>query len=301
MTDLVVARSREELRAALDPLHDAGTVALVPTMGALHAGHRSLMARARSLADAVVVSIFVNPLQFGPGDDLSRYPRTMHDDLVACAAEGVAVVFAPGVDVMYPMGHPSVTVDAGPLGDVLEGAIRPGHYDGVLTVVAKLFGIVRPDVAVFGEKDAQQLALVRRMVADLDLPVRIEAAPTVRTPDGLALSSRNTYLDSDGARHALALSRALAAAEESAQSGSLATVAAARAVLDAEPDLAVDYCVLVDPATFEPLGPGRDLSATGLARILVAARVGGTRLIDTAIVSLPDVRPAVRLAEGERT
>ena len=290
MTDVVLAVTRDELRAALEALGDGAPVALVPTMGALHAGHRSLIARARSLGCVVVVSIFVNPLQFGPGEDLSRYPRMLDADLAACAADGVAVVFAPAVDVVYPHGRPSVTVNPGPLGDLLEGAVRPGHYDGVLTVVAKLFGLVRPSVAVFGDKDAQQLALIRQMVSDLELAVRIEAAPTVRTPDGLALSSRNAFLDNDATQQALALSRALAAAAAVGPEGTVAELLrAARKVLDHEPGLTLDYCVLVDPDTFRPL-TDPDRTASGSARLLVAGRVGGTRLIDNGLVTLTAAR-----------
>ena len=189
----VIARTRGELARALAQLRAKGSVALVPTMGALHDGHRALIRTGHTLADAVVVSIFVNPLQFGPQEDLASYPRTLPTDLAACREEGVALIFAPSGDVVYPR-LPLVTVSAGPLGAVLEGASRPGHFDGVLTVVAKLFSLVQPDVAVFGEKDAQQLVLVRRMVSDLDLPVHVVGVPIVREPDGLALSSRNSYL-----------------------------------------------------------------------------------------------------------
>jgi pantoate--beta-alanine ligase len=278
----VVARTRAELSAALAPVRRRGRIALVPTMGALHEGHRSLVVRARGLADTVVVSIFVNPLQFGPGDDLARYPRTLDDDLAMCEQEGVAVVFTPAADVVYPDGEPLVRVDAGPLGSVLEGAVRPGHFDGVLTVVLKLFGLVRPDVAVFGEKDAQQLALLRLMVRDLDVPVRVEAAPTVREPDGLALSSRNRYLSPEQRRSALALSRALRDGAAAAGHGPAAVLAAAMAVLAAEPGADVDYVELVDPASFQPV-PAR---ARGPALLVVAARIGSTRLIDNTGVLL---------------
>ncbi len=188
-----LARTRAELVELADG-RGVGTVALVPTMGALHRGHSALMDQARTRADRLVVSIFVNPLQFGPGEDLDRYPRTFEDDLLLCAEHGVDVVFAPSVDDVYPGGEPQVSVDPGPLGGVLEGAVRPGHFRGVLTVVMKLFGLVRPDIAVFGDKDYQQLVLIRRMVADLCLPVEVVGAETVREDDGLALSSRNRYL-----------------------------------------------------------------------------------------------------------
>ena len=291
----VVAETRAELATALATLRAAGasrasgasggpvasvaSVALVPTMGALHEGHRALVARASLLADAVVVSVFLNPMQFAPGEDLGRYPRTFTSDLALCEAEGVAVVFAPDADEVYP-SEPMVRVAAGGLGAVLEGASRPGHFDGVLTVVAKLFGLVQPEVAVFGEKDAQQLALVRRMVNDLDIPVSIEAVPIVRTPEGLALSSRNKYLDEAAAEAALALSGAMTAAVSAAVGGATvdAVLGAAHQVLAAEPGIEVDYCVLVDPVSFDQLGP----ASTGRGLLLVAAKVGTTRLIDNA-------------------
>ncbi|RFU39322.1 pantoate--beta-alanine ligase, partial [Actinomadura logoneensis] len=215
----VIAKTREELAAVRSGVR--GTLALVPTMGALHEGHRSLMRRARSAAGpsgTVAVSVFVNPLQFGPGEDLDRYPRTFAADVEACAAEGVDIVFAPTPEVMYPR-EPMVTVEPGAMGRIVEGETRPGHFAGMLTVVMKLLNLTRPDVAVFGEKDAQQLAMIRRMVADLDLPVEIVGAPTVREPDGLALSSRNRYLAADERETALALSRALRAGADAAGGG----------------------------------------------------------------------------------
>ncbi|PRX02820.1 UNVERIFIED_ORG: pantothenate synthetase [Actinomadura viridilutea] len=273
----VIAKTRDELAAVRGGV--TGRLALVPTMGALHEGHRSLIRRARELADTVAVSIFVNPLQFGPNEDFDRYPRTFAADVEACAAEGVDIVFAPTREVMYP-SEPLVRVDSGPMGRVVEGAARPGHFDGVLTVVLKLFNLVRPDVAVFGEKDAQQLALIRRMAADLDVPVEIVAAPTVREFDGLALSSRNRYLSPAERRTALALSQALQAGADAAAGGPSAVVRAARAVLDkaaaADPPLALDYLVLVDPATFTEI----DDAHTGPAVLAVAGRVGTTHLID---------------------
>jgi len=261
-----VVHSRAELAAARAGL--SGRVALVPTMGALHEGHRALVRRARELADQVVVSIFVNPLQFGEGADLARYPRTLPADLAAVVDEGGDLVWAPTVDDVYPDGAPQVTVDPGPVGGVLEGAARPGHFAGVLTVVAKLFGAVRPEVAVFGAKDAQQLALVRRMVRDLDLGVQVEAVPTVRDLDGLALSSRNRFLSASEREAAVALPRALA-------TGSLA---AARQLLAAEPRLLVDYIEQVDDSSFLP-----STGADGL--LVVAAHAGATRLIDNAPVA----------------
>ncbi|GLZ06355.1 pantothenate synthetase 1 [Actinomadura sp. NBRC 104412] len=273
----VVVRTRAELAAARSEVK--GTLALVPTMGALHEGHRSLMRHARENGDTVVVSIFVNPLQFGPDEDFDRYPRTFDDDLAVCTAEGVDLVFAPSREVMYPQ-EPQVTIRSGPMGEVVEGAARPGHFDGMLTVVMKLFQLVRPDVAFFGQKDAQQLAMIRRMVADLDVPVRVEGVPTVREPDGLALSSRNRYLSPEERTTALALSRALRVGEEAAGAGPDAVVRAARAVLDeaaaADPPLRLDYLVLVDPATFTEVGG----SYSGPAVLAVAGRVGTTHLID---------------------
>jgi pantoate--beta-alanine ligase len=281
---LQVARSRGELAKALGALRVAPSgkrqsIALVPTMGALHEGHRSLMRAAAELADVVVVSIFVNPLQFGANEDLDRYPRTEAADLEVCTAEGVALVFAPTPDVVYPT-QPHVTVQAGPLAEQFEGASRSGHFDGVLTVVAKLFNLVAPDLAVFGEKDYQQLALIRQMVHDLDQPVHVVGAPTVREVDGLALSSRNRYLSSDERAAALALSGALAAGAME-RTASKAT-AAARGVLEAEPRVRVDYLELVDAVTLAPVGH----DFTGAARLLVAAYSGNTRLIDNIAVNL---------------
>ncbi|MEZ5093195.1 pantoate--beta-alanine ligase [Nocardioides sp.] len=288
----VVASSRADLAEAVRS--PAGGVALVPTMGALHDGHASLMrvARARVGSGPVVVSVFVNPLQFGPGEDLDRYPRTFDADLDVCAAEGVDVVFAPSVDEVYPGGDPQVTVDPGPLAGVLEGAVRPGHFAGVLTVVAKLFGLVRPDLAVFGEKDYQQLTLIRRMAADLCLGVEVVGAATQREDDGLAMSSRNRYLDPEERRRAIALSEALYAARAAAAVTSRPAVAlaAAQEVLGRAAGVQPDYLVLTDPA-LQPLP--EEVAADTEARALVAARVGGTRLIDNL---------AVRFAtSGDRT
>ena len=287
----VVARTRAELRAALA---GAERTSFVPTMGALHDGHARLMRHARPLGDTLVVSIFVNPTQFGPGEDLDAYPRTFDADLVVCEREGVDVVFAPDVDEMYPgglgafhrpgPGTPAgdpVSVDPGPLGQVLEGAARPTHFRGVLTVVAKLFALVRPDVAVFGEKDFQQLALIRRMVRDLALDVEVVGHPIVREADGLALSSRNTYLTPIQHEQALALSRALRAAADEGVVGRDAVLKAAHEVLDAADGVEVDYLVVTDPL----LGDVDD-SYEGEARILVAARVGTTRLLDNSPVVL---------------
>jgi pantoate--beta-alanine ligase len=251
-------------------------------MGALHEGHASLVAAARRRAapeDAVVVSVFVNPLQFAPGEDLARYPRTFDADLRVCAERGVDVVFAPSVAEVYPGGEPQVTVEPGPLGQVLEGATRPGHFRGVLTVVAKLFGLVRPDVAVFGQKDYQQLVLVRRMVDDLCLGVHVVGAETVRAPDGLALSSRNGYLSAVERASAVVVSRALRAGADAGPAGPSAVLAAAGHELATQPAVEVDYLTLVAP----DLGPARE---GGDARLLVAARIGSTRLIDNVAVRL---------------
>lgn len=274
--DLIVAGDRDDLVKA----RGTGRVALVPTMGALHEGHRSLIREARVRADQVVVSIFVNPLQFGPNEDFSRYPRTFDADLDVCRAEEADIVFAPSADDMYRPDR-QVSVCSGEMGTIVEGASRPGHFDGVLTVVLKLFNLVRPDLAIFGQKDAQQLAVIRRMVADLDLPVEIVGAPTVREPDGLALSSRNRYLSADDRKVALALSRALRAG--AAEPTPAAIRSTARAVLDAAgPELDLDYLALVDPATFKEVGD----SYAGTAVLAVAAKVGSTRLIDNVIVGL---------------
>ena len=270
----VVTRTAEEIQA------------LRPQLGRL-ALDRSLIAQAREHAESVAVSIFVNPLQFGPNEDYDRYPRTFDHDLRVCAEEGVDVVFAPTVDVMYPDADGDslgqiVTVDPGSMGRVLEGEFRPGFFHGVLTVVNKLFNLIRPDVAVFGQKDAQQLAVVRRMVRDLCLPVTIVAAPTVRDPDGLATSSRNVYLSAEE----LALSKALFAGADAASSGPAAVLAAARAILSeaarATPPVSVDYLALVDPTTFTEVGD----DYRGDAVLAVAAWVGETRLIDNVPLTL---------------
>ena len=282
MSDPLVVATRADLDRALDRLRTPGArLALVPTMGALHDGHRALMRRAHEVADVVVVSIFVNPLQFGSADDLARYPRTWDPDLAVCRAESVTVVWAPSVAEMYPHDVPTVSVSAGGLGEQLEGASRPGHFDGMLTVVAKLFGQVRPDAAVFGAKDAQQLFLVRRMSGDLDLRVAVEPVETVRADDGLALSSRNGRLSDEGRRAATALPRALAAGASVPATGPTAVRAAALTVLDAEPGVMLDYLALVDPDTFAEV----DDTHAGPTLVLVAGLVEGTRLIDNAMVS----------------
>jgi pantoate--beta-alanine ligase len=290
---MIVATTRAELAAARDKV--PGPVVLVPTMGALHDGHRALLRRARELAAAadpagtVAVSIFVNPLQFGPSEDLDKYPRTLRADLETCAAEGAGLVFAPGVREMYPQEQ-LVTVDPGPAGEILEGEFRPGFFRGVLTVVLKLFSLVRPDVAVFGEKDAQQLALVRRMVADFALGIEIEAVPTVRDADGLALSSRNKYLSAAERTVAPALHHALAAGEAAAGRGPRAALDAAGQVVSGVSGLlSVDYIALVEAGTYEPV---REDDFSGSATLAIAARLGSTRLIDNMTVRVGTERDA---------
>lgn len=271
-----LVRSRAELDAARRAL--TGTVGLVPTMGALHEGHRANLDAARADCDAVVATIFVNPMQFNQAADLARYPRPLEADLALCARAGVDVVWVPDPDTIYRDGPSQVWVTAGKLADQLEGPNRPGHFAGVLTVVTKLLNTIGPQRAYFGEKDYQQLTLIRRLVRDLDLAVQIVGVPTVRDPDGLALSSRNMFLSSTERASALALSRALHAGQQA--SGDAGQVlAAARAVLDAEPGLTVDYLALRDPQ----LGPA---PRAGAARLLVAGSVGKTRLIDNLAVEL---------------
>lgn len=279
----VVVTTRDELASALSSTRaEGGRVALVPTMGALHAGHAELVATARrnvTADDAVVVSIFVNPLQFAPGEDLDRYPRTFEADLEVCAEQGADLVFAPAAEEVYPGGDPRVTVEPGPLGGELEGASRPGHFRGVLTVVAKLFGLVRPDLAVFGQKDYQQLVLVRDMVEDLCMDVEVVGAETIREPNGLALSSRNEYLSGEERMVAAVLSAALRAGATSGPHGEEAVLTAAHAVLASQFGVQLDYLALRDP----DLQTAPD---SGAARLLVAARVGTTRLIDNVAVTL---------------
>jgi pantoate--beta-alanine ligase len=273
-----VAATRADLAAARQGM--TGRTAVVMTMGALHDGHRALMRLARAAADDVIVTIFVNPLQFGPNEDLAKYPRTFDADLAACEAEQVDLVFAPAPDVVYPE-EALVRVSAGRLGDVLEGRTRPGHFDGVLTVVAKLLHLTKPDVAFFGQKDAQQLALIRRMVRDLDFDVEVVGVPTVREPDGLALSSRNVYLSPSEREAALALSRALRAGQQAAEHGPEAVRKAATAVVVEEERLRLDYLALVDPDTLEDLDRSHEA-----ALLAVAAWSGSTRLIDNVTISV---------------
>ncbi|HLM04048.1 MAG TPA: pantoate--beta-alanine ligase [Blastococcus sp.] len=277
LTTPAVAETVADLRRLRGAL--PGPVALVPTMGALHEGHRALVRAARERAGSVVVSVFVNPTQFGPGEDFDRYPRTWDADLAALAEEGTDLVFHPGVEDVYPPAAVGVTVDPGPLGSVLEGAVRPGHFAGVLTVVAKLFGLVRPDLALFGEKDYQQLTLIRAMARELALGVEVVGVPTIREDDGLALSSRNRYLDPQQRAAALTISAALRAGAAAGPGGAGAVVSAARAVLEAQPALVQDYLELTDV----DLGTA---PAAGPARLLVAARAGSTRLLDNVPVEL---------------
>jgi pantoate--beta-alanine ligase len=279
---MIVATTRAELTVAREKV--TSPVVLVPTMGALHEGHRALLRRARELAGpagTVAVSIFVNPLQFGPNEDLGTYPRTLPEDLEICEAERAGLVFAPGAAEMYPQPQ-VVTVDPGPAGDVLEGEFRPGFFRGVLTVVLKLFSLVRPDIAVFGQKDAQQLAMVRRMVADFALGIEIEAVPTVRDPDGLALSSRNKYLSSSERKVAPVLHQALAAGAAAAVRGPRAALDAASQVVSDVPALInVDYIALAEAGTYELV---RNDDFSGPATLAIAARLGTTRLIDNMTV-----------------
>ncbi|SDP38110.1 pantoate--beta-alanine ligase [Actinacidiphila guanduensis] len=260
----------------------APAAAVVMTMGALHEGHAALIraARARAGDGRVTVTVFVNPLQFGPNEDLDRYPRTLDADVKLAEQAGADVVFAPDAAEVYPGGQPQVRISAGPMGERYEGASRPGHFDGVLTVVAKLLHLTRPDSAFFGEKDAQQLAIVRRMATDLNFPVEIVGVPTVREGDGVARSSRNRYLSEAERVSARELSRALFAGREAAPRGPQAALLAAHAVLDRaaamEPPVVLDYVALIDPADFTEAAPDH----TGPAVLAVAAKVGTTRLID---------------------
>jgi pantoate--beta-alanine ligase len=276
-----VVRAPAELRAFGE------SIAFVPTMGALHDGHVQLMKHARPLGETLVASIFVNPTQFAPGEDFNDYPRTFDADLERCAEAGVDVVFAPTVETMYPEGLDSVvTVDPGPLGSILEGVARPTHFRGVLTVVAKLFGLVRPDVAVFGEKDYQQLTLIRQMSEALCMGVDVQGCPTVREADGLAMSSRNAYLKPEQRAQAAALSAALRAGTAASAGGAEAVLAAAHAVIDTAPGVELDYLALTDAELGAPV-PGED------ARLLIAARVGKPRLLDNIHLSLPAVSTSI--------
>jgi pantoate--beta-alanine ligase len=278
MTELVhTAGGLRAHTAFADPRTKVG---VVMTMGALHAGHAELMRTARRACDQLVVTIFVNPLQFGPNEDFDRYPRTLDADLKVCEEAGVDVVFAPDVAEVYPGGEPMVRLTPGAMGEVLEGEFRPGFFSGVLTVVSKLLNITRPDIAFYGEKDAQQLACIKRMVLDLNMPIEIVGVPTVREPDGLAMSSRNRFLGPDEHTTALSLSRALFAGRDALAGGPDAVRKAARAVLDdaasSQPPIALDYLALVNPSDFTEVPADH----RGPATLALAAKVGTTRLID---------------------
>ena len=287
-----------EIRAFTATERRAGrTVALVPTMGALHEGHLELVRQAQSHADTVVVSIFVNPLQFGAGEDLERYPRDVQADLRLLATRAAAV-FAPSVDEMYPSDQGGTRVVAGEVATRFEGATRPGHFDGVLTVVAKLVGMVQPDLIIFGQKDAQQVCVVQQMVTDLNLPVRVSVCPIVRDRDGLALSSRNRYLSAVQRHAARVVPGALDAAASEAQHGSVAARDAAVQAVTGEPLAELDYIDLVDPVHFRPV----PATFAGDALAIIAARIGTTRLIDNRTVTIvpPEGLPATsKLDETE--
>lgn len=269
MTLLVPDRATmAEVRAGMD-----GQVAVVMTMGALHEGHRALMRDARGRADHLIVTVFVNPLQFGPAEDFDRYPRTLDADLAVCREEGVDAVFAPSREDMYPAGKPTVTVDPGPVGDILEGAFRPGFFGGVLTVVAKLLNLTRPDVTCFGEKDYQQLAMVRTMAADLSFPAEVVGVATVREADGLAKSSRNVYLSRDERAKAPGIHAAMQSGASLAGKGASAADVRAHVIAELPGGIDLDYVEVTSP----DLGPA---PTSGPARLLFAGRLGATRLID---------------------
>jgi pantoate--beta-alanine ligase len=277
-----ILSSIPELRVALGNLRRNGSLGFVPTMGALHAGHRSLMQAARKHCAVAVASIFVNPTQFGPTEDFSRYPRTLEEDCRMLEAEGIDVVFTPTADAMYPPGA-ATFIDVPGVSERLDGASRPGHFRGVATVVAKLFHIVQPDFAFFGQKDAAQVAMLRQMVHDLDFPVKMVVCSTVREPDGLAMSSRNRYLSIEERKQALSLSRALNAAKKLAGNGEHRAATLLQAMsetLRQEPDVRVDYIAVVDPDTLLPI---EDVLAGAL--LAIAAHAGNTRLIDNVLLS----------------
>ncbi len=297
-----VVETAARCRALLDAARATGrTVGLVPTMGALHAGHVSLLVRARAECDVVAVSIFVNPLQFGDPEDIAHYPRTLERDLAVCEETGADVVFVPPVTEMYPSwpDAPSTTVSVRGVSDEWEGASRPGHFDGVATVVAKLFAVAGPSRAYFGEKDFQQLAVVRRMVAELAVPVEVVGCPTIREADGLALSSRNVRLSPEERAAAVALSRALSAGQAAVAAGERsgpAVAAVMRDVVAAEPLVRLDYAAAVDAGT---LAVAEELADPASVRLLIAAAVGPVRLIDNA-PGVADV-PAARGPEHEQS
>ena len=280
---MIFATTRQELREALAGARQAGQrVGLVPTMGYLHEGHLSLVDLARARAEFLTASIFVNPLQFGAGEDLNRYPSDLERDLALLEARGVDLVFHPSLEEMYPGGDPEVTVDPGSMGTVLCGAFRPGHFGGVLTVVAQLFGLFRPDVAAFGQKDFQQAVLIRRMVRDLEMKVEVLLGEIIREEDGLAMSSRNVFLTPSERTDALGIRKGLLAVEGAFLAGTTSADALQRILMDEmerHPALAFQYGEVVHPERLEPVG-----SASPGSVVAVAAHCGSTRLIDNQIL-----------------
>ena len=279
-----IITSAESLAAVVSNARQHGkSVSFVPTMGALHDGHLSLVTIAHEQSDFVVVSIFVNPLQFGANEDFEKYPRTLQDDAEKLSAANVDVLFAPDVEDVYPNGN-QITQHAGPVGETFEGKIRPGHFDGMLTVVARLFDLVRPDISVFGNKDAQQLFLIRQMVENSNHrwnAMQVVGTPIIREEDGLSMSSRNRYLSETERELAQKISRALRAAEAT-QGDAEARLTAAEQVMATAPAVRLDYVALINPATFEPIEAG----FVGRALLIIAAQVGGTRLIDNLSISI---------------
>ena len=285
MTSPVLITTASELEAWANERHAAGeTIGLVPTMGNLHAGHLSLVELAHKESTRVVVSVFVNPTQFSPGEDFERYPRSLDADIELLSSTAAEVVFAPSVEEVYPPGSDEEFVEPGPIGDVLEGAIRPGHFEGVLRVCKRLFQLSHADVAVFGEKDAQQLFLVSQMVDNLRLPIRIVSAPTIRSEEGLALSSRNSYLSAEDRALAVVLPQALRGVARALEAGvdPATAVSAAQLSLSREPEIECDYLEVVSAHSFQPVRAG-DTEAI----VVGAITVGGTRLIDNVRVHLP--------------
>jgi pantoate--beta-alanine ligase len=290
---MIIARTVDELRRAVDAWRAAGErIGFVPTMGALHAGHLSLVRLARERGTRVVASVFVNPAQFGPNEDFNRYPRQPEADAAMLEEAGCGLLFLPDVAAIYPGGLTgnATFVEPGGAAEGLEGACRPGHFRGVATVVCALFNLVRADLAVFGEKDAQQLAVVRQMVRDLHIPVEIVPAPTIREADGLAMSSRNAYLSAEERRAAAVLHRSLRAAEQAVAGGERrgdALRERMRQVLDAEPLARVEYAEVVDAESFQPVA-----MLSGRTVLPLAVRIGGTRLIDNIRLAVEDASPA---------
>jgi pantoate--beta-alanine ligase len=280
----VVTTIAEVRQAVLRARRECKTIGLVPTMGALHDGHQRLIEACREEAGFTVVSIFVNPTQFGPAEDLARYPRTPEEDRQRCAESGASLIFGPSIEEMYPSGKLGTYVEVPGLSDILEGASRPGHFRGVATVVLKLFSIVQPDLAFFGEKDYQQLQVIRRMAADLDLPVTIRPVETVREPDGLAMSSRNRYLDAEHRRAATVLWRALNEARQAVRDGERSADRVRQILsqaIESERLARLDYAEVADPVSLARL---TTLPPDGKAVALLAVRVGPARLIDNAIL-----------------